>query len=177
MKTICLLLFLCSALTLPAEESPSETTQAAILFTPPEGWRFADAKELPKYVKVMVVGKGLHECPPSINLGMEPFKGTLKDYLKIVKRINEAKPCEWKDLGTIQTQAGKGSLSQLDMRTEWGSMRMMHVILVANGYAYILTTAALRDEFPLYYEDFFKTMRSLRFDHVSPDQLTNNDHL
>lgn len=157
-------LFTCT--TLHAEEEAE-----AILFTPPKGWRFAEASSLPPNVKVMVVGTPRREFPPSINLGMEKFEGTLKDYLQIVRRINEEQQSDWKDLGTLRTDAGNASLSQLDTRTEWGNVRMMHAILVKDGYAYILTAAALRDEFSLYYTEFFSTMRSLRFDRVSTEQL------
>lgn len=152
-------------------DEPASAKTSAILFTPPPGWRYADSKSLPPAVKVMVVGKAKKDYPPSINLGMEDFEGTLKDYLKIVKTINEGQSGEWKDLGSIQTEAGKGSLSQLDIRTEWGNVRMMHVILVKDHKAYVLTAAALRDEFSAYYSQFFKTMKSLRFDSVRTDQL------
>ncbi len=134
----------------------------AVMFTPPEGWLLADPKALPENVRVMVVGKGAKEYPPSMNLTIETFAGTLKQYLKIVKAINENKGDEWKDLGTIQTEAGEASLSQVDIKSNWGTERLMHVILLKNGTAYILTAAALKDEFPKFYKDFFNSMRSLR---------------
>jgi len=115
----------------------------------------------------MVVGKSNTEYPPSMNLGMEPFSGSLDEYLKIVKAINDSQNAEWKSLGTIHTKAGPGNLSQVDMTTSWGSVRLMHVILVKDGQAYILTAAARRDEFPRFYRQFFKSMRSLHFRDVS----------
>lgn len=135
----------------------------AILFNPPDGWHVADPKALPPSVKLMVVGQGSQIFPPSINLGSERFTGTLKDYLETVKAINDSQGAEWKDLGNINTQAGNASLSQVDTKTEWGEVRMMHVILIKNEVAYILTAAALKDEFPKFYKEFFKSMRSLRF--------------
>jgi hypothetical protein len=134
-----------------------------VQFIPPTGWRYSDTKSLPERVHVMVVGKGSREYPPSINLGTEPFKGTLKEYLKIVKALNDAQGAEWKDLGTILTDAGEASLSQLDSKSEWGDVRMMHVILIRDGMVYILTAASLKEEFPRYYQDFFRSMRSLSF--------------
>lgn len=133
----------------------------AVYFTPPEGWRQADAKSLSPNVKIMVVGKGKGEFPPSINLAIEPYKGTLKDYLKIVKTINASKGGDWKDLGKIRTDAGEGSLSQLDTKMQWGDVRMLHTIVSKNNTIYIMTAAALRDEFPAYYKQFFDAMRSL----------------
>lgn len=76
--------------------------------------------------------------------------------------MNAAKGYEWKDLGTIQTQAGTGNLSQADTKTQWGNVRLMHVILIKNGNIYILTASALKEEFSIFYNEFFAAMRSLR---------------
>lgn len=135
----------------------------ALLFTPPPGWRLADPKKLPPSVKVMLVGKGASEYPPSLNLATENYSGTVKQYLKIVKEINDRSGAEWKDLGTLQTQAGEASLSQVDAKTKWGTERLMHVILQRDGTIYILTAGALQTEFPRFYQEFFTAMRSLRF--------------
>lgn len=135
--------------------------EEAVTFVPPKGWNMAEEKDLPANVKAMVVGKGSKEFPPSINLAVESYTGTHKEYLKIVKGINEAGKREWKDLGTIRTNAGDASLSQVDEKGEWGTVRMMHVILVKDGNVYILTAASLKDEFSRFYKDFFAAMRSL----------------
>lgn len=135
----------------------------AVIFNPPDSWHLADPQALPPSVKIMVVGQSNTDFPPSINLGTEKYSGNLKDYLKMIKSINESQGSDWKDLGTIRTQAGTASLSQVDAKTEWGEVRMMHVIIMKEGTAYILTAAALKDEFSKYYKDFFKSMRSLRF--------------
>jgi hypothetical protein len=162
---------------LNAEESPPKTPevalqedynkiahqQGAILFTPPQGWKAVDPTLLTSSVKAMVIGKGAHEFPPSINLGTETYKGTLKQYLKRIKEINKSQGSEWKDLGTIRTEAGEASLSQVDRKTQWGDVRMMHVILNKNGTIYIMTAASLKEEFPKFYKDFFNALRSLRF--------------
>jgi hypothetical protein len=131
-------------------------------FTPPEGWIIGDSSVLPPSVKVMVVGKAHSILPPSINLATEPYQGTLKQYLKTIKKMNEAKCHPWKDLGTIRTQAGTASLSQVDFPSKWGEMRMMHVILVRKGNVYILSASSLKNEFPLFYNAFFSSLRSLR---------------
>lgn len=151
-----LILFLFPVFILTAEETRQAT------FTPPAGWRAADLNTLPSSVKFMVVGTGSREVPPSINLGFEPYKGSLKDYLKIVKDINSAQGDNWKDLGTVQTAGGPGSLSQVDVKTEWGVIRQMHLIYLDQGVVYILTAAALRDEFPKFYNDFFNSLRSFK---------------
>jgi len=137
-----------------------------VQFTPPPGWRNADDTALPEHVKVMVVGKGSNEFPPSISLGTETYSGTLKQYLKRIKEINSSKGNEWKDLGTIRTEAGTASLSQVDKKSEWGDVRMMHVILNKNGTIYILTAASLKEEFPKFYKEIFNSLRSLRFSNI-----------
>lgn len=135
----------------------------AIVFTPPQGWKAADPKILPQSVKAMVIGQGAHEFPPSMNLGIETYQGTLKQYLQRVKEINESQGLEWKNLGNISTGAGNASLSQVDKKNEWGCIRMMHVILKKEDQIYILTASALKDEFSKFYKEFFVAMRSLHF--------------
>lgn len=159
-----------SSLSCAIEETPiSKKTQGKLqslpssaLFTPPKGWRFGDQKSLGQHVQIMVIGKGKNTYPPSINLATEKFTGTLKDYLKIVKKINDSEKIIWKDLGPIRTQAGNVNLSQIEMQTEWGQVKMMHAIIVRDQTAYIMTAAALKDEFPDYYKDFFSSIQSLR---------------
>jgi hypothetical protein len=146
----------------------------AVKFVPPSGWFPANPKDLPKSVKIMVVGKGQHEFPPSISLGAVYFDGTLKEYLKTIKARNEAQGIEWKDLGTIRTDAGNASLSQVDMKTQWGTVREMHVILIKNKTAFILTSAALKEEFPNYYKDFFASMRSLHINKDAYEMVANS---
>jgi len=143
--------------------SATQDDKGFLTFTPPEGWRTADQKALPPSVKFMVVGQGSHTFPPSINLGIENYKGTLKEYLNMIKEINHTHGADWKDLGTIKTGCGNASLSQVDAKTEWGEVRMMHTITLQDNEVYVLTCAALKDEFPKFYKDFFSSMRSLNF--------------
>lgn len=156
-----LIALLCTLAHANAEILPSPDITETVFFSPPQGWLQAKNDTLPPHVKVMVVGKGKKEFPPSINLSTEEFEGTLKDYLKIVREINHSQGSEWRDLGTIRTNAGEASLSQADVVTQWGSVRMMHVILPRNGMIYILTAASLKEEFPMYYKTFFDSLRSL----------------
>lgn len=146
----------------PAQPATEGESDGLVYFTPPAGWQLADSALLPPHVKVMVVGKGPSTFPPSMNLSMEPYKGTLKQYLKTIKNMNDAQGYEWKDLGTIRTEAGNASLSQVDTKSQWGDLRLMHVILLKNNTIYILTASALKDEFSIFYKDFFASMRSLR---------------
>ena len=101
-----------------------------VCFTPPKGWQMADSSQLPRCVKWMVVGKGPSFFPPSLNLSTEPYKGSLKQFLKRVKQADEARGYLWKDLGTLRTEAGVGSLIQVDMPSEWGEKRAMQLLLI-----------------------------------------------
>ncbi|MBA3957626.1 MAG: hypothetical protein H0X51_04420 [Parachlamydiaceae bacterium] len=163
-----------------ADQVKSENTEKQdevkiIQFTPPAGWRFADTKSQ-KHVHTMVVGKGQRELPPSITLGTDRSPGTLKEYLKRIKGISESKGGDWKDLGNILTDAGEARLVQEDMKTQWGELRIMYVILLKNGTAYILTAAALKEEFAKFYPEFFRSMRSLRItdEGAAQAELTGN---
>lgn len=156
-------------------EKPStqkEEKNPYVWFVPPAGWKFADATTLPPNaklspkIKVTVIGEGQHPVRPMMNLFTEPYSGTLKQYLKMVKSINDAHGNDWKDLGTIKTASGPGSLSQMDNKTEWGLVRVMHVILLRDGQIYILTASALKEEFSNFYKEFFASMKSL---HISND--------
>lgn len=147
-----------------SQEVPLSNGEGFVQFNPPAGWRQANIDALPAHVKAMVIGKGLSHYPPSINVSWESYKGTLRQYLKIVKNMNSSQGLEWKDLGTIQTEAGNASLSQVDTKTQWGEVRMMHVILLKNGNIYIMTASALKEEFATFYKDFFASMRSLKIE-------------
>lgn len=141
----------------------TEVEQQFLILTPPEAWQASDPEKLLPSVKMMVVGKGAYEFPPSINIGTEVYSGTLKAYLKRVKEINTLKGAGFKDLGPLYLQCGVASLSQVDKKTEWGNIRMMHVIFKKDDTIYIVTASARKEEFPDFYKDFFNSLKSLRF--------------
>lgn len=171
-KLAFLFLFFLSAI---VEAAPSEKKERAIInfmtfveanlamIELPEDWGMpALSVKLPPHVLFIAVGKGQHPFPPSVNLTYQPFEGTLKQYLKNVKAINEARKDEWKDLGNFRTESGIANLSQVNAKTAWGETKTMHVILLKDGIIYILTASATKEEFPNFYKDFFNTMRSIR---------------
>jgi len=157
----------------------SLSAEETLTFTPPVGWGLAPRETLTPAIKVMVVGKGQHEYPPSINLATENWSGSLKDYLKVVKDLNDAHSSDFKDLGKVKTEAGEALLTQEDIATKWGEVRQMHLFSLHNGVVYILTAASLKEEFAKNYKDFFSSMTSLRiqkgvYDRVS-DQARRDD--
>ena len=142
----------------------SDQSLGVMQFDPPKGWHFADMKKYPQSVKLVVVGKGKTAFPPQLVLGTDNFKGTLQEYInKVAKPYNLSQNTDWKDLGTIRTECGEGHLSQSDVTTEYGTIRMMEVIVIKDDIAYILNASAAKEEFATFYPDFFKSMRSLRY--------------
>ncbi len=152
-----------------ADSTPVQELKApgTVYFSPPPGWHYAQSELLKLPVQAMVIGKGNASVPPSMNLTVEPYKGTLKQYLKLIKDINASKGNVWTDLGKIKTAAGEGSLSQLDKKMSGEDMRMLHTVILKNGKIYILTAAAAKSEFSSFYKQFFDAMTSL---HINDDQ-------
>jgi hypothetical protein len=148
--------------------APIKNSPGMALFIPPKGWRAADQKDLSPHVKVLVIGPKLqNDMPPTMNLMIEPYDGTLKSYLKNVKKINDSHGEDWKDLGSLKTKAGDASLSQVEVRSKWGGEKLMHAIIVRNGYAYVLTATAAKAEFGRFYQQFYNALRSLQiYDNV-----------
>lgn len=145
-----------------SQQLTEKNSQELVYFSPPSNWKIADSKLLPKSVKIMVIGESPSTFPPSMNLSLEPYRGTLKQYLKLIKNMDESRGNEWKDLGFVHTEAGKASLSQVDEPSQWGIKRLMRAILLKNNTIYILTASALKEEFAQFYNHFFNAMRSLR---------------
>ncbi|MGZ3632923.1 MAG: hypothetical protein ACXWM7_01160 [Parachlamydiaceae bacterium] len=167
------LLPLCAEDKLPQEQIVDHATPGAIYFTPPAGWHLADKSALPAHVHLAVVGQGKGSVAPSIRLATEKYPGTLKDYLQKVKALNAAKGHAWKDLGKIQTEAGEGSLSQVDRNMEGQDVRMMHTIVLKNGTIYILTAMAAKEEFPSFYKPFFTAMSSFHINDEAPEHVAS----
>lgn len=136
-----------------------------ITFTPPDGWQYIDPSvfQSHRYTKVLLMGKGSPEYPPTITLGVEPLKGSIKDWLLEAKAISDASHDVWKDLGMITTQAGKAQLVQVDKKEKWGEARQMFALIAKDEMLYVLVVSSRRDEFSKFYKDFFATIQSMRF--------------
>lgn len=132
------------------------------VFTPPEGWMIADPAQLPASVRLMAVGKGKKDFPPSLNLASERFKGSIEDYHKIIKEINQSQGFQWKKLGKLDSPAGSLALSQADTVNEWGQVQLLHGVVLVDGVVHIVTGAALKEEFGQFRATFINAMKSLR---------------
>lgn len=136
-------------------------SKESLTFIAPEGWHLVAPDTLPEHVNLLVKGVGKRELPPSINLAEEEISISLKQYLESVKAVQSRKG-EWKKLGTIKTNAGPAILTQFETKSSWGNVRIMQAILRHNEKVYVLTTTALKSEFPQYYKEFFQAIQSLK---------------
>lgn len=146
---------------------PSKTT-----FTPPAGWKFVDPASLSKYVRMMFVGQGASDFPPSMILGYDDFSGPAAKFLAFIKKKNQEKGFETKDLGKVKTPAGIVQLLQVDSVSKWGKERQMQAILSFDDRIWILTCSALKEEFSKFYKEFFDALKTLS---VNPVAEVNNE--
>ena len=153
------------------EKAVENASVSECFFLPPKNWEIADPRSLSPRVKIAFIkntGKGL--CP-SINLAVEQTQVSLSDYLKAVKAIHEQdRNNRWRALGKVRTAAGLAQLTEIDSSSEWGSVRLLQLILLKSGTAYVLTAAALKEEFSDFYKEFQSAFRSLT---LSTDLLSN----
>ncbi|HSX38815.1 MAG TPA: hypothetical protein VLE95_08350 [Chlamydiales bacterium] len=134
------------------------------LFDPPEGWECAFPDKLSPCVQIGFLGKGATPFRPSINLAVEEIDVDLKQYVKAVKAIHlSEKGTSWSDLGKFNTRSGIGRLTEIRSHSQMGQVKMLQLLFVKDHYAYILTGAAIKDEFLKFQEDFIKTFQSLHF--------------
>jgi len=171
---LCLLtLFLCAPFLLPAKPSPpllQRATSSLCFFLPPKGWEIADPKTYSPQTQIAFFKKAGQGLCPSINLSIEETTASLSEYLKAVKAIHEQdQQTHWRALGRVKTAAGMAQLTEIDKTVESGPIRLLQLILLKEGHAYILTAAAPKAEFSRYYKDFQAAFRSLN---LSSDLLT-----
>lgn len=146
----------------PSIQKVAESTSfSQCFFTPPQDWEIADPGSLSPHVKIAFLkntGKGF--CP-SINLAVEETSVSLSDYLKAVKAIHEQdRSNHWRALGKVRTAAGLAQLTEIDSTSEWGPIRILQLILLKEGRAYVLTAAGLKEEFSNYYKEIQSAFRS-----------------
>jgi hypothetical protein len=156
------------------------TNQPVCFFTPPPDWDFANPKILAPRVKIAFVGKTKQALAPSVILAVESTKAALPEYLKAVENIYEkTRKTSWRHMGLINTYSGPAHLMQIDSETKYGPLRKLQLIFVKDGKAYVLTTSALKKEFPTYLAAFQKTLLSFTCtcDLYAPLSLELQTHL
>jgi hypothetical protein len=130
-------------------------------FIPPEKWEVSDPRSLSPKVKIAFLKKNSSGFCPSINLAVEETDASSSEYLKAVKAIHEQdRANQWRALGKVRTGAGNAQLTEIDSTSEWGPVRILQLILVKEGRAYVMTAAALKEDISKYYKDFQTSFRS-----------------
>lgn len=135
------------------------------IFDPPNGWECALPAKIAPCIQVGFIGKGSTLLKPSINLAIEEVDVNLNQYLKAVKEIHLGEPgTNWRDLGKFTTRTGAGRLTEITTSSPLGEIRMLQMIVVKNNTAYILTGAAIKEDFLRFQETFIKSFQSLRLE-------------
>lgn len=130
-------------------------------FTPPSGWEMQVPSSVTPHVKILFTLPHKEGLSPSMNLSIEPTSLSQEEYIKTVKSLHEEdRNKEWQLLGKMQTKAGLAQLTQINTLSEWGPVRILQLIFVKEGFAYVITAAALKKEFSSYYSLFHKALRS-----------------
>ena len=147
-----------------------DSSKVYSIFIPPPNWEMIDAKALSPKVVVGFVKKSKAGFCPSMNLSIEQVDLPLHKYIQEVKKLHEKdRTTRWRDLGSIKTESGLGRLTEIDSKSKWGDVRMLQMILVKEGKAYILTTAAPKEDFATFYPDIKKSLSSFA---LVPDILS-----
>lgn len=148
--------------TASSEKLSESAAQIYCFFTPPQGWEIADPKSLSPRVKMAFFKNTKKGFCPSINLAIEETPVSLTEYLKAVRTIHEQDRSNcWRALGKVRTAAGLAQLTEIDASTEWGPIRILQLILLKDGSAYVITAAALKEEFSNYYKEIQSAFRTL----------------
>ncbi|MES2345646.1 MAG: hypothetical protein V4494_06905 [Chlamydiota bacterium] len=131
-------------------------------FSPPKGWEIATPDKDAAHVKLGFIGPNKSGFAPSLNLAVENVGDlSTNEYIKAVKEIHERIPQNrFRQLGKIRTLSGESSLTEIDSKTEWGDVRLMQMIFLKDKIAYIVTAAALKEEFGALTKDFQKAFQS-----------------
>lgn len=148
-----------------------------LLISPPDGWKTALKETLPKRIKLMLVGQGKGFFPPSIHLGIEPYPGTHQEYLRMVKHVNTTFGDKTRELGEIDTPAGKGLLIQVDSKNNFGPLRLLHFVLIRERTVFVLTGVSLQAESGSLMSTFLKVVQGLRFAPSLYDEIPSEEAL
>ena len=135
--------------------------ESTCTLVPPVGWLQVSQENLSSGVSFLVKGPQQHGLAPSLNLATENFSDTPEKYIEIVQSLHRNKGySDWKDMGSVKTKAGKARLALFEGPTKWGKVKLMQAFLQKGGTMYVLTATSLEEDFPKYYQDFFRAIRS-----------------
>ncbi len=147
---------------------------ALCYFIPPKNFEAADPKALSKEVLIGFIGKGI-SFRPSINLASEKTSASLKEYILAIKEnCREEKKCFLREIGTIETKAGKAFLLEIS-KSSFMDIRLLQSVLIKEGEAYVLTACSSKEEFMKYQKEFIDSIKSLTITQNLLDEIKNKD--
>lgn len=169
MKKLLIILFL-SLTSLVAASPPFFPT-----FTPPKGWLIADPSKLEEDVQIGFIESTHKLFSPSITLTLEKVGNTdLSTYLEaVINHYKADRTNTCRELGSLTTSIGKSSLLQIDMKNQWGNIRVLQAITIQNGYALIHTAVCMKEDFNRVSETFLNAFKSLS---TSPSVIESIDN-
>jgi hypothetical protein len=130
-------------------------------FTVPDGWEQVRHISPKETVKILVRQPRAEILPPSINLVVEKVDVSLPEYLQVVKSLHKyINNAELHDLGKINTKAGSAHLISIEMTSNWGDTKILQAMTIRDNIAYVITATALKNDFSVYYKDFFNAIKS-----------------
>lgn len=133
-------------------------------FEAPKGWQIADPSKYGRGVKIGFIASKRKIFTPSMTLTLEKVgKTSLETYLKVIEKHNQHN--HYRELGSLQTKNGPARLIQLDIKNQWGVIRVLQAISVYEGYAIIHAASVLKEEFLSVHEKLLASFKSLE---VSP---------
>lgn len=156
--------------------SPLIAKEPFYYFTPPKNWDVVDPSKLKPMFKIAFVEHSKKTFKPSLNLGVQKVSISIFEYLEAAKKqhsVNRKK--KWSELGYVNTGAGSAHISQIDEKAEVGDIRSMQCILLHEGFAYVLTAVALREDFLDYHNDFLKAFESFTICKDSLSSITSQE--
>ncbi len=139
-------------------------------FDAPEGWQIADPSKYGRGVKIGFIASKRKIFTPSITLTFEKVgKTSLEEYLKVIEKQNRKN--NYTELGSLQTKNGLAHLIQLDIKNQWGVIRVLQAISIYEGYAMIHAASMLKEEFLSVHKELLASFKSLEVSPIWSDPL------
>ncbi len=137
---------------------------AACYFHPPENWNFYPPETIKGCLEIGFYKKNGVELVSSINLAKEATEESLEEYVKGVKQDHKKeRGLTWRDLGSFETKAGKGRLTEITRKTPLGKERLWQFFFVKEKIVYVITCSSPEKEFSKLRETFIEALRSFTY--------------
>ena len=130
-------------------------------FSPPSHWLIASPEKQNSDIKIGFIASKRKVFTPALSFAVEKIDHPLT-YLKAVKSHHlKNRFHTLTDLGEFETKSGKAHLFQIEVKNNWGNIRILQSILIRDQKAYILTGSCLKKDFQEISQLFLQSFRSL----------------